>query len=85
MGSPSLTLAVFNDFHGQTDDAVRSELIATDEPGCELGAGIHYGSQFFRYRPLQIAQPISEEPDTDGIWIVMIVGLSYQVKVTDVR
>ncbi|BBO79708.1 hypothetical protein DSCO28_02740 [Desulfosarcina ovata subsp. sediminis] len=58
MESPSLTWAIFDDFHGQADDAVGSELIAADETGGQVSAGVYHWSQFFSDRPLQVAQPI---------------------------
>lgn len=75
---------ILDDFHGQPHDAVICKLIATDEPGGEFRAGIHYRSQFLCDRLLQIAQSVIEKPDADSIWIVWIIRLSDQAEIADV-
>ena len=84
MESPSLTWAVFDDFNGQTDDAVMGELIAADEAGGQLGAGIHYRGQFCGNWLLQVAQPVIEKPDADCIRVMLIGWLPNQAEVADV-
>ena len=61
MKNPLPTYAVFDDLHGQTDGAVKRELVPADELCGEFGPAIHYQCQFLGNRLLQVTFAVHRE------------------------